>query len=175
MRRGAGGRQRRAALGGRAGGLISRAAQGEGVSQVGKAKSAERPGPADAFPAPQAQQTDWRIFIRDLVLTCRIGVHQHERVANQRVRINLDLAVSGGRPVEDDLENVVCYGELMTGIRHIVGSGHVNLVETLAERLAAMCLEDRRVAAVRVRIEKLDVFPEAASVGVEIERRQSRP
>jgi 7,8-dihydroneopterin aldolase/epimerase/oxygenase len=43
-------------------------------------------------------------------------------------------------------------------------------VETLAERIAALCLSDRRVRVARVRVEKLDVFPDATSVGVEIER-----
>jgi len=43
-------------------------------------------------------------------------------------------------------------------------------VETLAERIAAFALEDARVRAVRVRIEKLKIIPDAASVGVEIER-----
>ena len=124
--------------------------------------------------AEAAQSGDWRVFIRDLVLTCRIGVHQHERVANQRIRINLDLSVADQGLIDDDLDKVVCYGELMTGIRHVVGAGHVNLVETLAERIAAMCLEDRRVRSARVRIEKLDVFAEAQSVGVEIERYQNK-
>jgi dihydroneopterin aldolase len=99
-------------------------------------------------------------------------VHQHERIANQRVRINLELEVTAPPAIDDDLEKVVCYGEIMTGIRHVVGSGHVNLAETLAERIADMCLADARVRAAKVRVEKLDVFPEAASVGVEIERRR---
>ncbi|MHA1598894.1 MAG: dihydroneopterin aldolase, partial [Alphaproteobacteria bacterium] len=43
-------------------------------------------------------------------------------------------------------------------------------VETLAEDIAAMCLDDARVRSARVRVEKLDVFVEVASVGVEIER-----
>jgi len=47
-------------------------------------------------------------------------------------------------------------------------------VETLAERIAALCLDDARVRSVRIRVEKLDVFPDATSVGVEIERH-SRP
>lgn len=127
-----------------------------------------------SVPRPPAQSGDWRVFIRDLVLTCRIGVHQHERIANQRIRLNLDLSVADQGPVNDDLDKVVCYGELMTGIRHVVGAGHVNLVETLAERIAAMCLEDARVRSARVRIEKLDVFSEADSVGVEIERYQAQ-
>ncbi|MGE3231080.1 MAG: dihydroneopterin aldolase, partial [Hyphomicrobium sp.] len=84
----------------------------------------------------------------------------------------LELEVTVPPVIDDDLENVVCYGEIMTGIRHVVGAGHVNLAETLADRIAAMCLADRRVLAVKVRIEKLDVFPEAASVGIELERRR---
>ena len=76
--------------------------------------------------------------------------------------------------IDDDYDNVVCYGGLVTGVRRVIGAGHVNLAETLAERIAEMCLEDRRVLSARVRVEKLDVFPEAASVGVEIERFQRR-
>ena len=145
---------------------------------MSKAKTAKQPS-VSLFPRrPAARQQGRkgasRVFIRDLVLTCRIGVHQHERLANQRVRINLELEVEDSGPIGDDLDKVVCYGELMTGIRHAVGAGHVNLVETLAERIAEMCLADRRVLSARVRIEKLDVFPEAESVGVEIERYQPR-
>jgi len=45
-------------------------------------------------------------------------------------------------------------------------------VETLAERIAAECLEDHRILAAKVRVEKLDVMPEASAVGVEIERHR---
>lgn len=124
------------------------------------------------FADAAAQAGESRLFVRDLVLHARIGVHQHERVASQRVRINLDLTVAVEEPIDDDLDKVVCYSDLVTGIRHVVGAGHVNLVETLAERIAAMCLEEPRVLVARVRVEKLDVFPEALSVGVELERRR---
>jgi dihydroneopterin aldolase len=53
----------------------------------------------------------------------------------------------------------------------MVTAGHVQLVETLAERLAEACLADARIKVARVRVEKLDVFADAASVGVEVERR----
>jgi dihydroneopterin aldolase len=144
---------------------------------MSKTKPAKQPSVSPFPRRPAAAATmrkgTSRVFIRDLVLTCRIGVHQHERVANQRVRINLDMEVAEAAEINDDLDQVVCYGEIMTGIRHVVGAGHVNLVETLAERIAAMCLKDRRVLSARVRIEKLDVFPETESVGVEIERFQT--
>ncbi len=118
-----------------------------------------------------ARESVRHVFIRDLVLECSIGVHGHERGARQRVRINLDLAVGEGeRPLDDDIRNVVCYEAITNGVRAIAARGHVNLVETFAEDIAAMCLSDYRVRSARVRVEKLDVFADAASVGVEIER-----
>ncbi len=114
------------------------------------------------------------VFIRDLVVNCDIGVHAHEHGAAQRVRLNLDLGVRESEaPLHDDLDNVVCYEEIVTRVTGIVLDGHVNLVETLAERIADSCLADARIRIVRVRVEKLDVFDNAASVGVEIERRNS--
>ena len=112
-----------------------------------------------------------RILVRDLVLHCEIGAFRHERGARQRVRINLDLgAREEAQPTADDLRNVVCYDEIVSAIRRLAEGGHVNLVETLAERIAAMCLADSRIRVARVRVEKLDVYPDAASVGIEIER-----
>ncbi len=121
------------------------------------------------------------VFLRDLVLVASIGVHPHEHAAPQRVRINIDLAVEddGGQrlsrpPVgRDELSRVVDYEKVADAARGIVASGHVRLVETLAERIAEACLVDRRVHLVRVRVEKLDIFADATSAGVEIERRQS--
>ena len=114
------------------------------------------------------------VFIRDFVLVCSIGIHQHEKEAAQRVRINLDLAVDeSGQDINDDIDNVICYEDLAKGVEAIVGTGHVNLVETLAEKIAAMCLIDRRVRSARVRVEKLDILDDAESVGIEIERFNS--
>ena len=111
------------------------------------------------------------VFIRDLVLTCSVSVHKHEHEAPQRVRINLDLGVREGEwPTGDRLANVVCYDRITQGVRDIAAGGHVNLVETLAENIATMCLSHTLVRSVRVRVEKLDVYEDAASVGVEIER-----
>jgi dihydroneopterin aldolase len=114
-----------------------------------------------------------KVLVRDLVLSARIGVYQHEKLGTQRVRINLDLICTENPAINDDLNNVVNYAELVAQIRAIVDAGHINLVETLADRVAQACLEDRRVQTAKVRIEKLDVFQEAESVGVEIERARN--
>jgi dihydroneopterin aldolase len=117
------------------------------------------------------------VFVHDLTIQASIGVYSHEKLDKQRIRINLDLAVREGDSsrMGDELSNVVCYEEVVTSIRALIDAGHVNLVETLAERIAALCLEDRRVRVARVRVEKLDVFPDATSVGVEIERVSTLP
>ena len=120
------------------------------------------------------------MFLRDMVLTASIGVHPHEHSAPQRVRINVDLAVEddGARPLSrtpvgrDELARVVDYEKVADRVRAIVAAGHVRLVETLAERIAEACLTDHRVQLARVRVEKLDIFADAASAGVEIERRR---
>ena len=115
------------------------------------------------------------VFIRNLVLSCSIGIHGHEKAQEQRVRINLDLAVfEDGMVIDDDIHNVICYEKLATGAEEIAQGKHVNLVETLAENLADMCLKDRLVRSVRVRVEKLDIMDNAESVGVEIERYNSK-
>lgn len=112
-----------------------------------------------------------RVFVRDMVMHTSIGVYDHEKEAPQRVRINLDLAVLEGDGVQnDDISTVLSYEDLVVGTRRICQDGHVNLVETLGEKLADMCLADRRVRKVIVRVEKLDVFEDVSAVGVEIER-----
>ena len=133
--------------------------------------TADRIKPVQPLSIADARLGLYHVFVRDLELACSIGVHGHELGTTQCVRINLDLAVREGGGVRDDnIANVVCYEVIVAGARRIAGRGHVKLVETLAENLAAMCLEDQRVHSARVRIEKLDAFEDVKSVGVEIER-----
>ena len=134
--------------------------------------------PDDRRPDPAAVKTAategrYRMFVRDLVIACRIGAYDHEHEGSQRVRINLELEVLPRRaPIGDNLDNVFSYDPIVDGVHQIAAAGHVNLLETLADRIAERCLVDLHVMAVRVRVEKLDVFADAAGVGVEIERRR---
>ena len=122
-----------------------------------------------------------RVVLRDMRLAGRIGVHPHEQAAPQRLLLNLELTVEDeaaslpGGIGPDELGRVVDYERLATTVRRIVGSGHVRLVETLAERLAMACLEDGRVRTARVRVEKLDVFEDVDAAGVEIVRHAPAP
>ena len=123
------------------------------------------------MPNADAAKGTRRLLVRDLMLAARIGIHPHEHQAPQRVRLNLDLEVAeSSQPLADDLAQVVDYETLIERVRGLVVSRHVNLVETLAEQVAALCLDDARVRSARVRVEKLDAIPDATAVGVEIER-----
>jgi dihydroneopterin aldolase len=122
----------------------------------------------------EAGRRPYRMFVRDLVLPCSIGVYPHERLAKQRIRINVDLLVlESPGPRNDDLANVVSYDTIIAGIKALLDRGHINLVETLAEAIANLCLAEPRVIQARVGIAKLEVEPAAAGVGVEIERRRA--
>jgi dihydroneopterin aldolase len=114
------------------------------------------------------------LFINNMLLDANIGVFPHELGVTQRIRVSVWFGVDDRTDLEigaDDLSRTVSYEQVVVLIHRIVAEGHVRLVETLAERIAAGVLSDTRVRVVRVRIEKLDVFEEIESVGVEIERR----
>jgi dihydroneopterin aldolase len=113
-----------------------------------------------------------RIYVRDLLVACRVGVTARERDAPQRVRINLDVEVVPVRPLEDDVSRVVDYGWLVEKVRHTCDGCADRLLETLAERIAQACFRNPKIVATRIRIDKVDLFPDAAAVGIEIERRR---
>lgn len=114
------------------------------------------------------------VFVRDLDVEAVVGVHAHEKLAPQPLRISIDLSVREAPEGHGDrLDAVICYEQVVRAVQSICAAEHVNLIETLAERIAAHCLADKRVHAVRVAIEKPEAFEECASVGVEIERLQT--
>ncbi|MBO6548460.1 MAG: dihydroneopterin aldolase [Rhizobiales bacterium] len=112
------------------------------------------------------------IFIKDLELMAVIGVYDHEKNNRQRVVANIDITVQENPDAADEIDEVVCYHKVVKKIQSICENGHVHLLETLAETIAESCLEDKRILAIRVKLEKPEALREAASVGVEIERLQ---
>jgi len=127
--------------------------------------------------APDAARRLRLVFVRGLVVHARLGVYPHEKAAPQRVIIGIELAVEddcapSGVGV-DDMRRVVDYERVVKAARAAAAAGHTLLVETLAERIAEAALADPRVRGARVTVEKPDAFPDAATVGVSIERFRS--
>jgi dihydroneopterin aldolase len=110
-----------------------------------------------------------RVFVRDLELMASVGVYEMEKRYEQRVIVSVDLLVVDDYDgASDSLSAVLDYGAVVSGIRAIVEGGHTNLLETLAERIAARCLGDPRVTRAVVRLEKPDIVPGCRTVGIEI-------
>jgi dihydroneopterin aldolase len=108
------------------------------------------------------------IFVREYVVDCNIGVYAEEKGVTQKVRLTVEADLGKAvRSARDDMEEVPSYTDLIDAIHASMAGGHINLVETLAERIAAHCLSDPRIASVFVRIEKLERGPVR---GVEIVR-----
>jgi dihydroneopterin aldolase len=109
-----------------------------------------------------------RIFVRDFVLPVQIGAYSFEHGHTQNVRFDVTADVLRTVSNPEDMRHVFSYDVIMDGIRAIVASGHVQLVEALAESVATHVLQDPRVMRITVRVEKLELGP--GGVGVEIER-----
>jgi (5-formylfuran-3-yl)methyl phosphate synthase len=112
------------------------------------------------------------IFVREFILPVRIGAYAHERGHPQRVRFDVDAQILRAEHVPEDMRDVVSYDLITDSIRMVTAQEHISLIETLAERVAALILTHRRVTSVTVRAEKLEAGP--GSVGVKIVRHQSK-
>jgi len=112
------------------------------------------------------------IFIRDFRLQTLIGFHRRERVVPQTVRIDLEIGIANTAVFKSDkVADCIDYDKVTARIRE-VASRHVNLVETLAERIAALLLEEFGAARAKVSIAKLGILKDVALVGVTVERHR---
>lgn len=135
--------------------------------------SGERNRRASGERNPVHSQPLDQIHIRDLLLRCIVGVFPEERRAKQDVMINITLyADLSAACRSDQLGDTVDYKTIKQAVIAEVESSECQLVEHLAERIANICLKDRRVQRVRVRLEKPGALRFARSVGVEIVRER---
>ena len=113
------------------------------------------------------------IYIRNLKIDCVIGVFEWERRVRQTVAIDLDLAADTARAARTDrLEDTLDYKAIAKRLVDYVGGSQFQLVETLAEKIAELVLQEFAVPWVRVRVNKRGALRHATDVGVVIERGQ---
>jgi 7,8-dihydroneopterin aldolase/epimerase/oxygenase len=116
-----------------------------------------------------------RISLRDHVVEADIGAFQQERGHRQRLRCNVVVEVRPVTgPLDDDVDRILSYDRITEAIAAELAAERLNLLETLAERVAERLLAEPAAMRVFIRLEKLDVGPYA--LGVEIVRsRAERP
>lgn len=113
-----------------------------------------------------------RISLRDHVVEADIGAFQKERGHKQRLRFNIVVEVRSSRqPLADDVDRILSYDRITEAIAAELEAERLNLLETLAERVAERILAEPRAMRAFIRIEKLDVGPYA--LGVEIARSRA--
>ncbi|WP_342238242.1 dihydroneopterin aldolase [Inquilinus sp. OTU3971] len=129
---------------------------------------------SSAFPAAEtARAATYLIRLRQFVVPMSIGVYAHEEERRQRVRISVEMEVelpSGG--IGDDIDRVPSYEGLVQGLQALAEKEHVRLIETVAEHVLDLAMAHPMVLRAVAEVEKLDVFPEADSIGVRFERRR---
>lgn len=128
---------------------------------------------AFAHPSERAEATAGpdprdRISLRDHIREVEIGAFQAERGTTQRICFNVVVEVRLPDGLDDDVDKILSYDRISEAIDRELSAERLNLLETLAERVAEDILADPRAARVFVRIEKLDRGPGA--LGVEIVR-----
>ena len=115
-----------------------------------------------------------RISLRDHIVTVEIGAFQAERGTTQRICFNVVVEVAPQDRLDDDVDRILSYDKVTEAIAHELAAERLNLLETLAQRVAERILIEPQARRVFVRIEKLDRGPGA--LGVEIMRaRPARP
>lgn len=114
-----------------------------------------------------------RIHLRDYVVAAEIGAFQTERGQTQRLRFGVEVSLAG--PVTgagDEVDRILSYDVLTAAIADGLADRRYDLLETLAERIAAQVLSHPQAAEVSVTVEKLDRVPGA--LGVSLSRRAGR-
>lgn len=112
-----------------------------------------------------------KVLVKQLRLETIIGLFPWERAVRQQVFVDLEMQVDIARAAQsDDLEFVVNYAEVCDRVTLLADAGQFKLIETFAERIAEMILKDFDVSWIRVTVNKTDVMPQVASVGVQVER-----
>lgn len=110
------------------------------------------------------------IFVKDMIVEMAIGIYKEEKGRLQRVRVNV-IAEPKIWPdaARDNIELTLSYERIIKHIKDNTHGRHFNLVETVADNIAAACLSDGKIRKITVRVEKLDAYAFAIA-GVEIVR-----
>ncbi len=122
----------------------------------------------------QKKQSD-KIFIKDLVIEMFAGIYDHEKANKQHVIINITLDVESNKgKTLRSIDDVVSYEDITNKVISLTNEKHYELLEELAEKIAILCLNDKRVLSSTIKLEKPDIIADAQSVGIEIYRKNNQ-
>ncbi|MEO6408496.1 MAG: dihydroneopterin aldolase [Burkholderiaceae bacterium] len=118
-----------------------------------------------------------RILLDRLRVQASVGILDHELLSKQQLLISLavEMPHAPTLPEADTVQHVLDYRQLREAAHHEAQAGHINMLETLAGRIASRLLAMPGVALVRVRVVKPNIFPDCDGVAVEVEAHRELP
>ena len=115
-----------------------------------------------------------KILIKDLLLELKLGYYDFEKETAQKVKFSLKIDYEDKKPTNDkDIKSIVNYGTVVKLITKLVKKKHYNFLETLAEDVFDELFKDKRIGKILLKIEKLEILKECASVGIQITKKRS--
>jgi dihydroneopterin aldolase len=113
-----------------------------------------------------------KIVIKDLILNKIFGFYPNEKTKPQRLKFNIKLElVTNLKFSDEDLETILDYDQIINTINNILDK-KINFLETLADQIIEELFKNSKIAAIELKIEKLDILKNAASAGIEINKRK---
>ena len=110
------------------------------------------------------------IFLHNIALYTFIGCYNWEQQKQSKLRLDLDIALPKNQALTDELEQTIDYEILLKKLQNALLTKRFALIETLAEYIAKIILEEFKAPWTKVAITKLGVLPERGQVGISIER-----
>ncbi len=115
-----------------------------------------------------------KILIKELTLDLKLGYYDFEKEKSQKVKFSLEIDYEDKKPTNDkDIKSIVNYGQVVKLITKLAKNKHYNFLETLAEDVFDVLFKDKRIGKIMLKIEKLEIIKECASVGIQITKKRS--
>ena len=116
------------------------------------------------------KEKKYLVIVKNLILNAYVGIYPKEKKKKQKVRFNIEVTAKDNIKIENKISNFISYDDIIKNVKKVLNKAHIPLVENMAEQIAKICLKDKRILKIKIKIEKLEPFKEAESVGAEIIR-----
>ena len=114
-----------------------------------------------------------KILIKDLIIKKIFGFYPKEKIKPQRLKFNIKLELSKKLVFKNsDLKTIVDYDKVIKIIYKILDK-KINFLENLADQIIEEVLKNNKINCIELKIEKLDILKNDASVGIEVSKRKS--
>jgi len=113
-----------------------------------------------------------KILIKNLIINAIFGYYPKEKIQKQKLKFNIRLEINRKVKFNDNnLNTIVDYDDIMRIINNILDK-KINFLETLGELVVKDILKNKKITAIELEIEKLDILKKGASVGFQISKRK---